>query len=177
VTVLLHELASCQCDMGTCAGQLRAGPQLRSATPAEGRHSWRPGPLRRAARPFGACCGPDGLGAAGQELVEWVFRRIRRREYRRAVGTHYRPTRRNQAGYSPRRRRDLQSWHYDMFASKGSRTPEVRSSCVSDGTAGTPELLPQIPRQASTLSVATAGRQQPVGVWTSPPPPEPARLA
>ncbi len=46
-----------------------------------------------------------------------------------------------------------------------------------DGTAGTPELLPQLPPQASALSVKTTGRQRSVGVWTSPPPPEPARLA
>ncbi len=34
-----------------------------------------------------------------------LFRRIRCKEYRRAVGTHYGPTRRYQAGYSPRHRR------------------------------------------------------------------------
>ncbi len=35
-----------------------------------------------------------------------MFRRIRRKEHRRAVGTHYGPTRRHQAGYSQRHRRD-----------------------------------------------------------------------
>ncbi len=31
--------------------------------------------------------------------------------------------------------------------------------------------------RASALSVTTTGRQRSVGVWTSPPPPEPERLA
>ena len=35
-----------------------------------------------------------------------VFRRTRRWKYRRAVGTHYGPTRIHQADYSPRHRRD-----------------------------------------------------------------------
>ena len=35
-----------------------------------------------------------------------MFRRILRKKYRRAVGTHYGPTRIHQADYSPRHRRD-----------------------------------------------------------------------
>jgi hypothetical protein len=49
-------------------------------------------------------------GAAHTSPPERVFRPIiryiLRKEYRRAVGTHYGPTRRHQAGYSPRHRRD-----------------------------------------------------------------------
>jgi hypothetical protein len=65
--------------------------------------------------PPGVACGAEGevavsdsttSGAAPTSPPEGVFRRTRRWKYRRAVGTHYGPTRIHQADYSPRHRRD-----------------------------------------------------------------------
>ncbi len=65
--------------------------------------------------PSGVACGAEGgladflsttSGAAPTSPPERVIRSILRKEYRRAVGTHYGQTRRHQAGYSPRHRRD-----------------------------------------------------------------------
>jgi hypothetical protein len=48
-------------------------------------------------------------GAAPTSPHRGVFRLIRRKEYRRAVGEHYRQTRRHQAGYSPHNWRDCRA--------------------------------------------------------------------
>ena len=65
--------------------------------------------------PPGVACGAEGgtadfrtttYGAAPTSPPEGVFRRILRKKYRRAVGTHYGPTRIRQAGFSLCHRRD-----------------------------------------------------------------------
>ena len=65
--------------------------------------------------PPGVACSAEGgmadfrtttSGAAPTSPPEVVFRSIRRKKCRRAVGTHYGPTRSHQAGYSPLHWRD-----------------------------------------------------------------------
>jgi hypothetical protein len=86
-------------------------------------------------------------GAATTSPPEGVLRHMRHQELWRAVGTHYGPTR----IYGP-----------TGHAIGGTAQQALRSFYSSYHS------------QASALSVTTTGRQRPVGVWTSPPPPEPA---
>ncbi len=81
---------------------------------------------------------------------EGVLRHMRHQELWRAVGTHYGPTR----IYGPM-----------GHAIKGTAQQALQSFYHSYRS------------RASALSVTTTGRQRSVGEWTSPSPPEPARLA
>ena len=87
-------------------------------------------------------------GAAPTSPPEGVLRHMRHQG--RAVGTHYGPTR----IYGP-----------TGHAIGGTAQQTLRSFHRSYRS------------RASALSVTTTGRQRPVGVWTSPPPLGPARLA
>jgi hypothetical protein len=67
-----------------------------------------------------------------------MFRRIRCKEYRRAAGTHYGPTRRHLAGYSPRHRRDGRAGTLiSAFYAGGGQTQALFSDDYGpDGAAG-----------------------------------------
>ncbi len=57
-----------------------------------------------------------------------LLRRIRHKEYRRALGTHYGQTRRHQAGYSPCHRRDGRAGITVICISAFSVGPKYHSS-------------------------------------------------
>ena len=59
-----------------------------------------------------------------------MFRRTRRWKYRRAVGTHYGPTRIHQADYSPRHRRDCRAGTTILLSSP--HLPPGRAASRSD---------------------------------------------
>ena len=97
--------------------------------------------------PPGVACGAEGevavsdsttSGAAPTSPPEGVFRRTRRWKYRRAVGTHYGPTRIHQADYSPRHRRDGRAGTTILLSSP--HLPPGRAASRSDygpdGAAG-----------------------------------------
>ncbi len=87
-------------------------------------------------------------GAALTSPPEGVLRHMRQQELWRAVGTHYGPTR----IYEP-----------TGHAIGGTAQQAIRSFYHS--------------YRSQAWAVTTTGRQRPVGVWTSQPPQEPARLA
>jgi hypothetical protein len=97
--------------------------------------------------PQGVACGAEGgtadfrtttSGAAPTSPPEGVFRSIPRKKYRRAVGTHYGPTRTRQAGISLCHRRDGRAGTTILQLVSA---PDVRTRVLQSdyGPAGLPE--------------------------------------
>ncbi len=88
-------------------------------------------------------------GTAPTSPSEGVLRHMRHQELWRAARTHYGPTR--------------------IYGPTGHAIGWTAQQALRS-------VYHSYHSQASALSVTTTGRQQPVGVWTSPQPQEPARL-
>ncbi len=84
-----------------------------------------------------------------------LFRRILRTKYRRAVGTHYGPTRMHQAGFSPRHRRDGRAGTTILLLVSAffDRTKALISDYGPAGAAGTWATPPHPPGPQDRLWV------------------------